>query len=1527
MSTYIRGVNLSKKWLKIIIFTILAVVCATAITLGVVLSQKDNFVVTPDTNSKTESLDSGALLSSTGWNNSILSKLTDNVTQYGDNVALGNAGGSIVSSVIELGGISWTVVYMQDGIVTLYANEAVATLPFGDDDYSGSDVREYLNNVFYPQFIEKIGYDNIESYIIPYGADEIYYQAAGAQAIELSTLNKGEISGNDGINGDKIWIPSAYEVGGFANTSTSPKARVNSFKTIEASGFTLNSGLWNTSNNIRLGDDASWLRSSVNGAQAVLKDGVVKQANAADEYGVRPCINIALPGISDVSDEVVSVNGDVNTSANDAILASATPDYTGMLAEAADSGDGSQGAPFVFSTSEFLVILSDAVMAGQNMSGLYFQMGGNIDMSDVTVWNPIGRQGFVFSGNFDGNGYTISNLSTAGSGLVGLFGYVDNATITRVGVINSSWYTTNSYVGAIAGNATNSFISQCYSDCGISGYNYVGGLVGAISASAGSAVEGATKGIVNSYNLNGITGHDYVGGIVGSVSGSLVGNCYNIGATQGTAATAIGGIAGANGGGSVINCIYYNSTNNNIGTPITSYETLRDKNAVATTYPNWAFRPANASGVWFMSNVVNDRLPMLYCFMKEATINLTSNTPDCTVSSTVTTATINTPVTITASAASSVGKHYQFVGWYHYDVDAAGNKIEGSEREFKLAADTTKGALAGGYYPFTYAFPNGIDDYYNLEAKFVRLYNFNIDPMFNGFTSAYAGGSTFSYSASTTPLNEDLTENASGVWYTEGTVLTINIGADAQRSYNSLLVGTQNGAVNTNVPNFGAGDAFYGLTGDSTTGWTYTITINDEYNKFSGGDTFWFRPVFDRVYQVTAVVTPPSGYSGTMPVGQVAFTDVSGAGVTVSTAKPGDSKNILFNNSSVNVSITNSSAITGLLKFKDWTLSNADGSLVGTIVNPTITTESETYSLLASLGNTATVMGDDVTTLRFTATFEYDQKTISITEYLDATANSAPGIVFLSSTEILDTSTINADNLSIQVSYASTVHVYVKPDYANGYDYELNTIKGEDGIALPADPSTGVYHGTFVADFTEASAAYDVVYSVMNTYSLAFNVTVDGVAPTDSSIFTFPNQSVSGLTLDAALSDYTVSVSDAEYMKYFLNNVNATIGGQTYNNIVAYQPSGIYQGTQGPQTIFDSTVSTLRSLYKKAGVIPAKNNQAITVTVNFITITRSITVIENLDGAQTPLGKYSITATGVTNGKADSDYILNDQITLTATSGNIGYRVDSITISGPTGTPSYTPAKGQWNNSGSITFTLTENATITINYTQRPYTITIGDNLNTEISADIPNLSVGAGYKNAYQYSINNAPAQAYVSAINAKYSNSLTITGYQTTFDVSIDSLARKAVLNSIVVMSGGSVVKTYEPTTEFQYELNDEYDNIQVVFVYRLLQALNVSFTDSIAGGDSASLVVLVNKDDPNDRIVMVIPAGGNVTVDCQVANYDIYVSVAIFIQTEVSGDGVTGEDSYQIAIQDGQAASVVVEVTKILNGTDSVFGSGTI
>ena len=1523
MSTYIRGVNLSKKWLKVIIFTILAVVCATAITLGVVLSQKDNFVVTPDTNSKTETLDSGALLSSAGWNSSVLSKLTENVTTYGDNVALGNAGGSIVSSVIELGGVSWTVVYMQDGIITLYANEAVATLSFGNGNYSESAVREYLNNVFYPQFVEKIGYDNIESYIIPYGANDIYYQAAGAQAVELSTLNKGEISQNDGVSGDKIWIPSAYEVGGFANTSTSPKARVNSFKTITADGFTLNSGLWNASNNIRLGDSASWLRSSVNGAQAVLKDGVVKQASGAEEYGVRPCINIALPGISNVTDEVVSVNGDVNTSANDTILASAEPDYTGELAALATGGDGtSPTSPYTFTNPQFLVTLSDAVMAGQNMSGVYFKMAGNIDMSEVTVWNPIGRAGFPFSGYFDGDGYTISNLSTAGSGLVGLFGYVENATITQVGVINSSWYTTNSNVGAIAGHATNSLISKCYSDSGISGYNYVGGLVGAISGSTSSAVDSATKGIVNSYNLNGVTGHDYVGGIVGSVNSSLVGNCYNTGATQGTAATNIGGIAGTVSGGNVQGCVYYNSKGNSYGTEINSYETLRDKNAVATTYPNWSFKSASAGGVWFMSNVVNDRLPMLYCFMKEATINLTSNTPDCTVSSTVTTAAINTPVTITASAASSTGKHYQFVGWYHYDVDAAGNKIEGSEREFKLAADTTKGALAGGYYPFTFDFT--LDDYYNLEAKFVRLYNFDIDPQFNGFTTEYSGGSTFSYTTApeNAALNSDLTPWTSGdKWYPEGTVLTITIGVDAQRSYSSLRVGTTDETVSTEVSGLGANDEFYGLT-SSAAGWTYKITINNDYNKFATADTFCFRPVFDRVYQVTAAIATPSGYAGTKPVGQVAFADASGADVTVSTATQGDSKSILYNNSSVNVSITNSSAFAGLLKFKDWTLS-ATGA-TGTVNNSTITTASGTYSLSASI---PTSIGDNVTTLLFTATFEYDQKTINITEYLESTANSAPGIVFLSATEA-DTSTITADNLSITVPYASTVHVYVKPDYANGYDYSSNTIDG--GIELTADQS-GVYHGTFVADFTDASANYNVVYKVMNSYSLAFNVTVDGVAPTDSGIFTFSNQTVPNLTLDANLSAYTVSVSDAEYMKYFLDKVNATIGGQVYNDIIKYEPDGIYQGAQGAQNIFDSSITTLRSLYQKAGVTPTKDNQAITVTVNFITITRSISVVENLDGSVANLGKYTITATGVTDGTAGSNYILNDTITLTANSGNIGYSVDSIIISGIDNPPSFSANANSWGNSGSVEFVLSDNVTITINYTKRPYAITLGDNLKTGFSITspsqqtIPNLNV-TGYSNTYQYKIDSGEVTTGTS-ISAKYGNAITVSNYETNIDLAVEGLARKAVLNRIVVLSGTTQVASFAPVTEFQYTLNNEYDNIQIVFVYRLLQALNVTFNDSIAGGTSASLVVLVNDDDPTDRIVMVIPAGGNVTVDCQVANYNIYVSVAIFIKTEVSGDGVTSDGNYQIAIQDGEATEVVVTVTEILNGTDSVFGSGTI
>ena len=61
----------------------------------------------------------------------------------------------------------------------------------------------------------------------------------------------------------------------------------------------------------------------------------------------------------------------------------------------------------------------------------------NIDMKDAE-WTPIGTADKPFSGNFDGNGHTISGLNYSGE-YAGLFGYMNNGTISNIKLADSSF--------------------------------------------------------------------------------------------------------------------------------------------------------------------------------------------------------------------------------------------------------------------------------------------------------------------------------------------------------------------------------------------------------------------------------------------------------------------------------------------------------------------------------------------------------------------------------------------------------------------------------------------------------------------------------------------------------------------------------------------------------------------------------------------------------------------------------------------------------------------------------------------------------------------------------------------------------------------------------------------------------------------------------------------------------------------------------------------------------------------------------
>ena len=189
-----------------------------------------------------------------------------------------------------------------------------------------------------------------------------------------------------------------------------------------------------------------------------------------------------------------------------------------------------------------------------NYSDTYFRQTQDIDLS-AHYWTPIGNATRRFQGNFNGDYYNISGLyvNTSSTNYVGLFSYIENASISNFSLTSGSVIGYN-YVGGIAGRSSNSSIQNCISDISVEGYAYTGGIVGAAGGSD----------IVSCASTQAVFGNNHTtGGIAGSLlSYSTINFCYNtagIYATSSTYAYA-GGIVGEVGGSAEINyCVNYST--------------------------------------------------------------------------------------------------------------------------------------------------------------------------------------------------------------------------------------------------------------------------------------------------------------------------------------------------------------------------------------------------------------------------------------------------------------------------------------------------------------------------------------------------------------------------------------------------------------------------------------------------------------------------------------------------------------------------------------------------------------------------------------------------------------------------------------------------------------------------------------------------------------------------------------------------------------------------------------------------------
>ena len=130
---------------------------------------------------------------------------------------------------------------------------------------------------------------------------------------------------------------------------------------------------------------------------------------------------------------------------------------------------------------------------------------------------PVGLKSPYFTGIFDGNGHTITELKISRIGsAAGLFGAAaSGAVIQHVGMIDANIHGQYN-VGAIAGTTSFSTITNCFVTGSVSGTNNIGGICGSFASST----------INTSYSAAAVSGISVLGGLTGFDVGSAYNDCF-----------------------------------------------------------------------------------------------------------------------------------------------------------------------------------------------------------------------------------------------------------------------------------------------------------------------------------------------------------------------------------------------------------------------------------------------------------------------------------------------------------------------------------------------------------------------------------------------------------------------------------------------------------------------------------------------------------------------------------------------------------------------------------------------------------------------------------------------------------------------------------------------------------------------------------------------------------------------------------------------------------------------------------------
>ena len=285
-------------------------------------------------------------------------------------------------------------------------------------------------------------------------------------------------------------------------------------------------------------------------------------------------------------------------------------------------GDGTELNPWQVATAEQLDMVGN--YQGAAYTDKYFIQVADIDLgvspwNEGAGWDPIGGwlDNVSFRGTYDGNGYTISNLTidtTVNETYASLFGRVGYSAVLKNVRLEDISISGIGHLGGLTGSISGGIISNSSVTGTLSfkgtGYPwYGGGLAGtatsdtviessyadvSISAATGSASKiGGLVGwcnnltILNSYATGDVDGAEGIGGLVGVVNGANIENSYAAGSVTGSTLT--GGLLGVAYGVTLTNSFYDQDATGQVddignGEPKTTAELMQQ-----ATFTDWEF--------------------------------------------------------------------------------------------------------------------------------------------------------------------------------------------------------------------------------------------------------------------------------------------------------------------------------------------------------------------------------------------------------------------------------------------------------------------------------------------------------------------------------------------------------------------------------------------------------------------------------------------------------------------------------------------------------------------------------------------------------------------------------------------------------------------------------------------------------------------------------------------------------------------------------------------------------------------------